>query len=226
MILAIFDLDNTLLDGDSDHAWGQFLIDHGLVDGPSYQRDNERYYQLYRDGKLDILEFLNFALTPLAVHDRALLEGLRERFVTERIAPMITPAARALVASHRARGHTLLIITATNRFVTAPVAAALGIEHLIATDPEEISGRFTGHVQGIPCFREGKVTRLRAWLEAQRLEPEETWFYSDSHNDLPLLDLVTHPVAVNPDPVLRRHADLHGWPVLDLRDAEAVSAHP
>lgn len=226
MHLAIFDLDNTLLEGDSDHAWGQFLIDQGLVDGPSYHRDNERYYQLYREGKLDILEFLNFALAPLATHDRALLEGLRERFVEERIQPMITKAARALIADHRARGHTLLIITATNRFVTAPVAAALGIDHLIATDPEERSGRFTGRVQGTPCFREGKVARLTAWLEEQHLKPKETWFYSDSHNDLPLLDRVTHPVAVNPDPILKRHADQHGWPVMDLRHAETALAHP
>jgi len=227
VILAIFDLDNTLLDGDSDHAWGQFLVDHGLVDGPAYERDNQRYYELYRNGQLDILEFLNFALAPLAAHERGMLEELRTRFVEERIQPMITAASRALIAAHRAQGHVLLIMTATNRFVTEPIVAILGIDNLIATDPEEVSGRFTGRVAGTPCFREGKVERLQAWIQARGLSLAESWFYSDSHNDLPLLNLVTHPVAVNPDSILKQYANTRGWPILDLRaPLLADSAHP
>jgi HAD superfamily hydrolase (TIGR01490 family) len=217
MPLAIFDLDNTLLRGDSDHAWGQFLVDKEVVDGQSYHRENERYYAEYQAGTLDIFAFLSFALRPLTRHDRATLEAWHREFMAERIAPMITGEARALVDSHRRRGHTLLIITATNRFVTAPIARAFGIEHLLATEPEERNGRFTGAVAGIPCFREGKVQRLRAWLADTGHTLEGSWFYSDSHNDLPLLRLVDNPVAVNPDPALRQEAGARRWPVIELR---------
>jgi HAD superfamily hydrolase (TIGR01490 family) len=217
MPLAIFDLDNTLLRGDSDHAWGQFLVDKEVVDGQSYHRENERYYAEYQAGTLDIFAFLSFALRPLTRHDRATLEAWHREFMAERIAPMITGEARALVDSHRRRGHTLLIITATNRFVTAPIARAFGIEHLLATEPEERNGRYTGAVAGIPCFREGKVQRLRAWLADTGHTLEGSWFYSDSHNDLPLLRLVDNPVAVNPDPALRQEAGARRWPVIELR---------
>ncbi len=220
--LAIFDLDNTLLHGDSDYAWGQFLVEQGLVDGVAYERDNRRYYELYQSGALDIMEFLAFALAPLARHERELLERLRRQFVRERIRPMITPAACALVDSHRARGDILVIVTATNRFVTEPIAGEFRIEHLIATDLEECEGRFTGKVRGTPCFREGKVERLRTWALERGLDLEQGWFYSDSHNDLPLLSQVAHPVAVNPDPTLLRYAEHQGWPVLDLHPL----AHP
>jgi HAD superfamily hydrolase (TIGR01490 family) len=216
MTLAIFDLDNTLLRGDSDHAWGQFLVDKEVVDGESYRRENERYYAQYQAGTLDIFEFLGFALKPLSRHDRATLDAWHREFMAERVRPMITPAARALVEDHRARGHVLLIITATNRFVTAPIAREFGIEHLLATEPEERNGRFTGAVAGIPCYREGKVQRLREWLARQGATLSGSWFYSDSHNDLPLLRLVDNPVAVNPDPDLRREASARAWRVLEL----------
>jgi HAD superfamily hydrolase (TIGR01490 family) len=217
MTLAIFDLDNTLLRGDSDHAWGQFLVDREVVDGESYRRENERYYAQYQSGTLDIFEFLGFALKPLTRHDRATLDAWHREFMAERVRPMITPAARTLIEDHRVRGHTLLIITATNRFVTAPIAREFGVEHLLATEPEERDGRFTGAVAGIPCYREGKVHRLREWLAPRGETLAGSWFYSDSHNDLPLLRLVDNPVAVNPDPELRREAEARAWRVLELR---------
>lgn len=218
MSLAIFDLDNTLLRGDSDHAWGEFLVERQAVDLVRFKADNDRYYQAYVDGTLDIFEFLEqHQLRPLAQYDRARLEDWRREFMPAKILPMILPAARALVERHRRRGDTLLIITATNSFITAPIAREFGIEHLLATEPEEIDGRFTGKVQGTPCYREGKLERLNAWLTRHHGTLDDSWFYSDSHNDLPLLGAVTHPVAVNPDAVLARHAQDHGWPVLQLR---------
>ena len=216
MTLAIFDLDHTLLSGDSDHAWGEFLIDKEVVDAEAHRRANEHYYAQYRAGTLDIFEFLAFALKPLARHDREQLDAWHREFLATRIRPMITPAARALVEQHRRQGHTLMIVTATNRFVTAPIAREFGIEHLLATEPEEVDGRFTGRVAGIPCYREGKVARLRQWLEQHRETLVGSWFYSDSHNDLPLLELVDHPVVVHPDDVLRREAVARRWPVLAL----------
>ncbi|MEK7840521.1 MAG: HAD family hydrolase, partial [Pseudomonadota bacterium] len=187
-----------------------------VVDAESYRRANERYYAQYRAGTLDIFEFLEFALKPLARHERDQLDAWHREFVATRIRPMITPAARALVEQHRRQGHTLMIVTATNRFVTAPIAREFGIDHLLATEPEEVDGRFTGRVAGTPCYREGKVARLRQWLEHSRETLAGSWFYSDSHNDLPLLELVDHPVAVNPDEVLRREAVARRWPVLAL----------
>jgi HAD superfamily hydrolase (TIGR01490 family) len=216
MALAIFDLDNTLLRGDSDHAWGEFLVERGLVDGESYRRENERYYAAYQAGTLDIFEFLAFALKPLAAHPPSALDAWHHEFMHEKILPMITPMARALVERHRARGDTLLIITATNRFVTAPIAHEFGIEHLIATEPEMVGGRYTGRVAGIPSYREGKVERLRDWLQAHGASLADSHFYSDSHNDLPLLRLVAHPVAVNPDTQLRDEARARGWTILQL----------
>jgi HAD superfamily hydrolase (TIGR01490 family) len=216
MPLAIFDLDNTLLRGDSDHAWGEFLVERGLVDAVSYRRDNERYYAEYQAGTLDIFAFLAFALRPLATHSPAQLEAWHREFMQAKILPMITPAARALVERHRARGDTLLIITATNRFVTAPIARELGIAHLIATEPEMVDGRYTGRVTGTPSYREGKVERLRAWMREHTTDLADSHFYSDSHNDLPLLRLVTYPVVVNPDTELAREASARGWPVLPL----------
>lgn len=216
MTLAIFDLDNTLLRGDSDHAWGQFLVENGVVDGEQYARENERYYAQYRNGTLDIHEFLAFALRPLAMHDLETLRAWHRRFMREKIRPMITASARALVESHRARGHTLVVITATNSFVTGPIAAEFGVPHLIATEPELRDGRFTGNVRGVPCYREGKVTRLEAWLAGHGETLEGSWFYSDSHNDLPLLRIVDHPVAVNADEILLAEAEAHAWRVLHL----------
>ncbi|HYN79070.1 MAG TPA: HAD family hydrolase [Lamprocystis sp. (in: g-proteobacteria)] len=217
MPLAIFDLDNTLLAGDSDHLWGQFLVDEGLVDGPDFARTNDAFYQDYQQGTLDIDAFLRFALHPLRAHPPALLESLRARFVQERVAPLMLPAAQALIDTHRAAGDTLLIITASNTFITAPTAALFGIPNLIATDPELRDGRFTGAIAGTPSFRAGKVTRLEAWLAAQGETLAGSSFYSDSHNDLPLLERVDRPVAVDPDPQLHQVAVERGWLILSLR---------
>ncbi len=217
MELAIFDLDNTLLGGDSDYLWGRFLVEQGIVDGDEYERENERFYEEYKAGTLDIFEFLNFSLKPLAEHPMGQLLRWREQFMREKIDAIILPRARALVEEHRAQGRRLLIITATNAFVTRPIADAFGIADLIATEPERRGERYTGRVAGTPCFREGKVARLQQWLRDEQLDLSNSWFYSDSHNDLPLLELVTHPTAVDPDETLARHARKKGWPVRSLR---------
>jgi HAD superfamily hydrolase (TIGR01490 family) len=215
--LAIFDLDHTLLAGDSDYLWGRFLVERGLVDGQAYERENERFYRAYEAGKLDIYEFLAFQLRPLSLHDPATLEFLRTEFMAEKIEPILLPAARRLIESHREHGRTLVIITATNRFITAPIARAFGVEHLIATEPEMRDGRYTGAVTGTPCYREGKVERLQDWIHERGFSLADSWFYSDSHNDLPLLKRVTHPVAVDPDLTLDDHAKRKGWQIISLR---------
>ncbi len=220
MRLALFDLDNTLLTGDSDYEWGQFLVDRGVLDRQQYEAQNRTYYEQYVAGTLDIHEYLGFALRPLAEHAPQELARWHGEFMRLRILPMITPAARALVRRHQAAGELCAIITATNSFVTAPIAREFGVEHLVATEPERREGRFTGRVAGTPCFREGKVRRLEEWLAGlgQRLDAfEESAFYSDSHNDLPLLARVTRPVAVDPDEALAAEARRRGWAVLSLR---------
>ncbi len=224
--LAIFDLDNTLLGGDSDNLWGQFLIARGVVDGQTYERENERFYQDYLAGILDPYAFLRFALRPLAENDPADLSAWREQFMHEYIQPIILPAARQLLALHRGRGDALLIITATNRFITAPIAEALGVEELLATEPAMRDGRFTGDVVGRPCFQAGKVEKLQAWLCEQLRSFQCKWFYSDSVNDVPLLGQVERPVAVDPDARLAATARERGWPVVSLRreTGEAVFA--
>jgi len=220
MRLALFDLDNTLLAGDSDYEWGQFLVDRGVLDRGSYEAQNRAYYDQYLAGTLDIHEFLGFALRPLAAHEPAELERWHAEFMASRIRPMIGAPARALVRKHLDAGDLCAIITATNSFVTRPIAREFGVEHLVATEPEKRNGRFTGKVAGIPCFREGKVTRLDEWLAArgERLARfTESALYSDSHNDLPLLERVTRPVAVDPDEQLAATARQRGWPVISLR---------
>jgi HAD superfamily hydrolase (TIGR01490 family) len=216
MALAIFDLDNTLLAGDSDYLWGRFLVEKGAVDGAQYEQENERFYQQYKAGELDIHEFLRFSLAPLRKHPLPALKRWREEFLDTRIAPLITEAALSLVEKHRQAGDTLMIITATNAFVTRPIARRFGIEHLIASEPETLNGQYTGDVAGEPSFREGKVTRLQAWLEEQGQSLQDSWFYSDSHNDLPLLEQVDHPVAVDPDEALATIAKARNWPILQL----------
>lgn len=219
MALAIFDLDNTLLNGDSDYLWGVFLAEKGIVDGDYYERENDRFYQEYKEGRLDIFEFLRFSLRPLSENDPEDLRLWHEEFMKEKIGPIIQPAARALVEKHRTAGDTLMVITATNAFVTAPIVAEFGIEHLIATDPEVVDGRYTGEVSGVPSFQDGKVTRLQQWLSANGMDLSGSHFYSDSHNDIPLLERVEHPHAVDPDDALRRHAEERNWPVITLHGA-------
>ena len=217
MKLALFDLDNTLLAGDSDFEWAQFLIEQGVLDREVYEARNQQFYDQYKAGTLDIHEFLDFQLKPLARHSRSELDAWHAQFMARKILPIIRDSARALIERHRS--DLCAIVTATNSFVTAPIAREFGIEHLIATEPERRDGEFTGRVVDTPCFREGKVERLAAWLERQgrQLDSfEESWFYSDSLNDLPLLSRVTRPVAVDPDDTLRAHAERHGWPVISL----------
>ncbi|MDO6443900.1 HAD family phosphatase [Marinobacter sp. 2_MG-2023] len=218
MTLAIFDLDNTLLAGDSDHAWGEFLVEEGIVDAEIYRKTNDRFYQEYLNGEMDILNYLKFALQPLSVHNMEELLKWRAIFMDKKVHPMLLKKAGELLESHRERDHTLMIITATNRFVTEPIAELLGIEHLIATEPEMINGCYTGEIAGVPSFQEGKVNRLNDWLAAHGESLEGAWFYSDSHNDLPLLEKVANPVAVDPDPRLEKYARSQGWSVMTLRD--------
>ena len=218
MKLALFDLDNTLLSGDSDFEWAQFLIDKNVLDREVYEARNQEFFEAYKAGTLNIHEFLDFQLKPLSRHPRSQLDEWHEEFLEERILPMISQKARDLVSSHE--DDARVIVTATNSFVTWPIAREFGIENLIATEPEEIDGEFTGRVRGTPAFRDGKVERLREWLNEHDLEWEvfdETWFYSDSLNDLPLLGIVSHPVAVDPDETLKEHALEEGWQVISLR---------
>ena len=218
MSIALFDLDNTLIGGDSDYLWGCFLAERGIVDGAYYEQENQRFYDQYKTGVLDIHEFLRFQLRPLAEHDMATLHELRRDYIAEKIEPILLPKAQRLIQDHRSQGHTPVIITATNRFITSPIAELYGVEQLLATEPEIVADRYTGGVLDVPCFREGKLHKLGNWLQANRRDLAGSWCYSDSHNDLPLLNAVTHPVAVDPDEVLRHHAETHGWQVITLRD--------
>ena len=220
MQLALFDLDNTLLAGDSDFQWGQFLMEEGLLEREVHHARNVQFYEDYKQGKLDIYAFLEFQLKPLSRYPRAQLDALHARYMERKVRPMITDKARELVQKHRANGDLMVVITATNGFVTAPIAREFGVENLIATDPEEINGEFTGGVSGVPSFQDGKVTRLNQWLQERGktlADFDATWFYSDSHNDLPLMKLVDHPIAVDPDPTLKAYAVEQGWPVISLR---------
>jgi HAD superfamily hydrolase (TIGR01490 family) len=218
--LVLFDLDNTLLAGDSDYEWAQFLIERGVLDRATYEARNDEFFRQYKAGTLDIHEFLEFQLAPLARYSRAQLDAWHREFMDLKIQPMIGVRARALVAERSHEDALVAIVTATNSFVTAPIARELGIANLIATEPHAHDGMFTGKVTGIPCFREGKVARVEQWLAERGLPLESfsaSWFYSDSHNDLALLERVTRPVAVDPDEELRRVAESRGWPVMSLR---------
>ncbi len=218
MSLAIFDLDNTLLSIDSDHAWGEFLLEQGAVDPQAYREANDRFMADYNAGTLDIHAFLAVALQPLVDNSPEQLAAWHQQFMASKIEPHILAKGEELVARHRTRGDTLLIVTATNRFITGPIAERLGIDHLIAVEPEVVDGRYTGKVSGTPSYREGKVKRLEEWLADKDLTLDGSWFYSDSHNDLPLLELVDHPVAVDPDDTLREVAEQKGWRIISLRD--------
>lgn len=216
MELALFDLDNTLLAGDSDYSWGRYLVDKGLVDGADYEAQNRKFYEDYKAGELDIRAFARFSLGRLGQFDMAQLQAWRADFVTSVIQPIIAPGSMDLLNHHRSAGRELVIITATNSFITRPIADLLGVEHLLGTDGEVINGRFTGEIDGIPCFQGGKIEKLQAWLEG-RPTPTETWFYSDSINDAPLLEWADHAFAVDPCPKLTALAQSNGWPTISLR---------
>jgi len=217
MALAIFDLDNTLLSGDSDHLWGVYLTENNIVDASYYEKENDRFYREYKDGTLDIMEFLTFSLKPLSQHSIKQLDLWHEDFLKQKIIPLISSKTKALIKKHKDQGDTLLVITATNHFVTAPIVKYLGIEHIIATNPEIINGAYTGAVNGIPSFKEGKIERLNAWLSEEKINMDSACFYSDSINDLSLLELVEHPIAVDPDEKLEEIAKRRNWPILSLR---------
>lgn len=220
MNLVLFDLDNTLLAGDSDFAWAQFLIGKGVLDREVQEARNVEFFEQYKAGTLDIFEFLDFQLAPLSRHPRAQLDAWHAEFMDVSVRPMITARARELVDSHLDSGALVAVVTATNAFVTGPIVREFGIPHLVATIPAQNDGAFTGKPRGVPAFKAGKIERVDAWLESLGLHLgsfERAWFYSDSHNDLPLLKRVSNPVAVDPDDSLRAHAEAHGWPVISLR---------
>ncbi len=217
MRLALFDLDNTLLAGDSDHSWGEFLCETGRVDAVEYRARNDAFYADYCAGKLDVVAYQSFTQAILARTEAAELARWQAEFMRDVIEPIILSKGEALLREHREAGDKLVIITATNRFITAPIAARLGVETLLATECGMDNGRYTGHVAGVPCYQAGKVVRLNEWLAETGLSLEGAYFYSDSRNDLPLLEAVAHPVAVDPDDTLRAIAGERGWPVLSLR---------
>ena len=217
MRLALFDLDNTLLAGDSDHSWGEFVCRRGLVDAQAYEARNNAFYADYCAGKLDVVAYQSFTQAILARTEAAELARWQAEFMRDVIEPIILAKGEALLREHREAGDKLVIITATNRFITAPIAARLGVETLLATECGMENGRYTGHVAGVPCYQAGKVVRLNEWLAETGLSLDGAYFYSDSRNDLPLLEAVANPVAVDPDDTLRAIAGERGWPVLSLR---------
>ena len=220
MNLAIFDLDNTLLDGDSDYNWGIYLVKKGYLDEEEYKVKNQKFFEEYQHGKLDIFAFAEFQFQFLKNNTRKFLNDVRSDYIDEIIKPMVLKKAVDLVSQHKEAGDSLLIITATNSFITKPIGELFGIENLIGTDPEEHLGEFTGKVKGTPSFKEGKVTRLFSWLDARDFKLtdfEKTFFYSDSHNDLALLEVVTNPVVVNGDKILLEKAQEKNWPTLNLK---------
>ena len=217
MTLAIFDLDNTLLSGDSDYSWGQFIVKHKLVDPDAYAQANQKFFQDYQQGILDIYEYSAFCFEPLTRYSMDELARFHSKFMDEYIRPMIGAKARQIVRQHREQGHDVLVITATNSFVTKPIVEEFGIKTLLATDPKIVDGRYTTEIDGIPCFKEGKVKRLEEWLDKTKKSLQGAWFYTDSVNDLPLLELVDNPVAVDPDKELDRIARARNWPIISLR---------
>lgn len=217
MALILFDLDDTLIAGDSDYSWGEFLTTKKIVDSAHFKRENDRFYRDYQLGKLDILAYLKFSLAPLALLSKTDLETLHREFMQEVIEPMWLPKADILLKEHRQKEDTLMVITSTNRFIVEPICKKLGIENLIATELEERNDRFTGQVSGTPSFQEGKIVRLNSWLDTSDFILEESSFYSDSINDLPLLKAVGRAIAVDPCPKLKEEALLRGWEIISLR---------
>ena len=218
MPLAIFDLDNTLIGGDSDYLWGEFLCDQGIIsDKDSFQKMNDYFYHQYEIGKLDIYAWAEFSFKVLAEYSLNELNKLRQEFIDTKIRPIFLEKAQNCIDTHKKNGDRVLVITASNTFITKPVVEMYGIGHLLATEPEFKSGRFTGKVSGIPCFQSGKIDNLMPWLENHNESLNGSYFYSDSHNDLPLLELVDTPIAVNSDKVLTSVAEEKGWQVFNWR---------
>tara|TARA_B110001450_G_scaffold135392_1_gene127133 strand:+ start:16774 stop:17430 length:657 start_codon:yes stop_codon:yes gene_type:complete len=218
MPLAMFDLDNTLIGGDSDYLWGEFLCEKGIIeDTASFQKMNEYFYQQYEVGKLDIYAWAEFSFKVLTEYSIDELNDLRQNFIHQKIEPIFLDKAQSCINQHKENGDTVLVITASNTFITAPIAEMYGINHLLATEPEFKDGRFTGKVSGVPCFQSGKIDNLMPWIEKHNKNLKGSYFYSDSHNDLPLLELVDNPVAINGDPRLTSTANKNGWPNLDWR---------
>ena len=217
MSLAIFDLDNTLIGGDSDFLWGEFIGEEGIVDANAYREKNEYFYQQYDLGTLDIYAWLEFCLEPLTRYSMTELQELHHRFMIQKIEPILLDKAQNCINRHKERGDTVLVITASTSFVTAPIVKKYGINHLLATEPEIKAGRYTGGVSGMPCFQSGKIDKLMPWLQKNKETLTGSTFYSDSHNDLPLLELVDNPVAVNADKILTQIAEKKGWKVLNWR---------
>ena len=217
MSLAIFDLDNTLIGGDSDFLWGEFIGEEGIVDANAYRKKNEYFYQQYDLGTLDIYAWLEFCLEPLTRYSMTELQELHHRFMIQKIEPILLDKAQNCINRHKERGDTVLVITASTSFVTAPIVKKYGINHLLATEPEIKEGRYTGGVSGIPCFQAGKIDKLMPWLQKNEETLTGSTFYSDSHNDLPLLELVDNPVAVNADKILTKIAEKKGWEILNWR---------
>ncbi len=222
LALAIFDLDETLISADSDHAWGEYVVDNSLVEATTHRQQNQKFYEDYQREELDIDAYMRFCCSVLANHDQDNLLRHRQRFIEERIQPLLLPRAFELIESHKQNGDILLVVTATIEFITQPIAHMMGIDNLIAPIPEQTNGQYTGELEGIPSFRAGKVTRLNQWLAEQTLQDDlsmkGSYFYSDSANDLPLLQLVDNPVAVDPDPRLEEIARKNQWPIISLRD--------
>lgn len=217
MALAIFDLDNTLIRGDSDHAFGEFLVQEGVVDASHYLAKNDYFYQQYQNGTLDIHEYIEFALYPFTQLSQAQIQDLQSKFVSQCIEPILLDKAFALLDEHRQAGDHLLIISATNDIVVAPIAKRLGIEDFLATQAEISNGRYTGKLTGTPSFQAGKITRLEEWLATRDHTLAGSYFYSDSHNDIPLLEVVDHPVVVDGDETLLNHAKANQWRSISLR---------
>ncbi|MDB9736872.1 HAD-IB family hydrolase [Porticoccaceae bacterium] len=218
MALAIFDLDNTLIAGDSDHSWGEFLVSEQLVDAQQFKKTNDQFYADYVAGSLDIFAYLEFSLQPLTKMSMTELAELHNRFMQQVIAPMQLAKAQALLQQHRDAGDRLLIITSTNRFIVEPICHSLGVTEILATDAQIVDGRYSGKVEGVPTYKEGKVVRLNAWLKEQGESLKGSWFYSDSINDLPLLLEVDRAVAVDPCPALQAVAEEKHWQIISLRD--------
>ena len=218
MALAIFDLDNTLIAGDSDHSWGEFLVDQNIVDPQLYKKMNDKFYADYESGCLDIFAYLEFSVEPLTKFSLQELDKLHQQFMRDIIEPMKLDQAETLINHHRQAGDRVLVITSTNRFIVEPICKSLGINEIIATDLQIIDGKYTGKVDGTPTFKEGKVERFNQWLKEQNTNNEGSYFYSDSINDMPMLLEVAYPIAVDPDPALRKEAESRHWEIISLRN--------